>query len=117
MIHLTALPVIVALNSKVVVALGGKGTSARIGLQQTLRKSYAGRDAVLLHLIHSHVTVSGDICRIGILACRGCRDRRLFGNRAGDQQERQYDNCETEYFHYDADGYAKLVKYDGNRVT
>ena len=54
-IHGTALPVVMALDTKVVVAVHRKGGQAGTGLYNTLGKGDAGRNAGALHLRHRNI--------------------------------------------------------------
>ena len=67
MIHLAAGPVTVAFYPEMVVAFDCERTPPRIGLQQSLRKCYTGRNTVFFHLVYSQIAVSGYVIGESIL--------------------------------------------------
>ena len=74
-----ALPIVVALDAEMVVAVLGQRGTACAGLQEPLRQGDAGRHAGAVHLSDGNAAVLGNICILGRLRVPGGKEQGRCG--------------------------------------
>ena len=108
-VHLGTRPVAVAFDAEVVVRLAGQLAVPVAALQQALRQRDAGRDAVLLHLLHRHVLPQRDVLLRAQPLARG------LGHGA-ERQHTRHEHCELSvHVHFVQAMVAQAAKLSGHR--